>query len=490
MAVVNDTSFQGYLKTFFVDNKMLWKLDEYGMELLGLMPKDPTAVADTWKQPVTAAGVVGGSGDQLAARLNASTGIDVAFQGTNAVWKNAYHDAYIDDKTIKITRNDEGAFKKVLEFKMDGLRQQFLQATDYQLYRDESGGHAQFATGTIGGSATISFNGVSSVMTVQTASFTAQTAGGMQFMKPGMVIVLGDGSGSFVPGVGAGNAVGTYTAAGTYANILGPAGTSTAPAGGLAGSGGSALRVLAVDSVNNQIITDYQGIAIGCVQVPGVTTNESASGSACYIQGNQNATIAGLASWAPLDSATRQSTFKGVNRQQEPRALGGIQVPSAAGGSLEELAIQIVSDARQYGANPAGVFMHYKQHANLIKELGSKVEFVRMPGQTFGKVTQPGSGRKGAAGKTSAVFGFEALKLAVGGRPIAVYGTAACQSNVLWCVEFESLKFTSTGMWPQPRDEDGLKLLRQLDTSYIFELLGYGELLCAAPGHLANSVLF
>ena len=46
MATVNDTSFQAYLKTFFVDNKMLWKLDEYGMELLGLMPKDPTASAD------------------------------------------------------------------------------------------------------------------------------------------------------------------------------------------------------------------------------------------------------------------------------------------------------------------------------------------------------------------------------------------------------------------------------------------------------------
>lgn len=482
MATVNDTSFQAYLKTFFVDNKMLWKLDEYGMELLGLMPKDPTAAADTWKQPVTAAGIVGGSGDQLAARLNASTGLDVAFGGTNATWKNAYHDAYIDDKTIKVTRNDEGAFKKVLEFKMDGLRQQFLQATDFQLYRDEAGAMGQLLTGTIGGTVVTTFNGASVTITCQTGSFTPQTVGAMQFLKPGMVIVVGDGSGSFVGGGGA------------TSTILGPTQVgTTAPAGGLAGTAGGALRVISVDSVGNSFVTDYQGIALGAQNGGNslgnpTTAGGSTSGSAVYVQGNQNATIAGLASWAPLDVSIARASFKGVDRSQEVRALGGIRISANQGGSIQETVIQLVSDARQYGANPQGVFMHYKNHAALIKSLGSSVEFVRMPGQTFG--TSAKAGAKAKTGRTSSVFGFEALKVAVGGRPVPVYGTAACQSNVIWGVEFDSLKFTSTGMFPQPRDEDGLKLLRQLDTSYIFELLGYGELLCAAPGHQANCVLF
>ena len=415
---VSMTTFDAYLKEWYIDKGNLYKMDDYGNELLGLMPKASDAEGDNWNVAVEAAGVVGDSALHADATAYATAGTDVKFMG---LWKDRFASVFMEDKVLELSKSTKGAIVTATG-KMDSLRKQFLESTNIQLFRDEGGSVGQLLN--------LSAGSTSAVASQSSGSLTDATKSMAQFLKKGTTLVVGTTS----------------------------AGTSLR-------GGGTGTKVI-VTNVNAVAGTFEVTLTTGVGDWPAST----ATTDYIFKAGDPGFALAGLASWIPETETAAATTFKSCNRAADVRALGGIRV-DATGLTVEESVIQAVSDARQFGANPDAIFVHPKKHAQLIKELSGRISFQRTSGRDF------------ITGKKTDAFGFSGLEVAVGGRPVLVYSDAACQSTLGWCLETKTLKFHTAGAWPHVRDKDGLKMLRQTDQNYKFELLGYGELLCFAPGH-------
>lgn len=413
---VTTTTFDAYLKEWYLDRGNLYKMDEYSNQLYKAIPKKTDASGDSYVIPVEVNAPVGDSADYTSARAAASAGKDIKFVGT---WKERSAVVALEHKVLKLSRNDRGSSKSA-EKKMESLRKQYMESTNLQLFGDEGGSVARLGT-----LADVSATG----------SLNDATKSRGQFLKVGMGIVTGPNED-----------------------------------GSSLRDSGSPKYVKTIDPINGTI-------TIATTQAATAGSNWPASTAATdYIfkYGDADASLTGLKDWIPTTAPTAGESFKSVDRSVDARALAGIRV-DATGMQIEEALIQGVSDARQFGAETDLVVVHPKKMADLVKSLGGRATYAQVPG------VDP------RTGKRSANIGFTALTVSVNGGPVNVVADAACQSTLGWVLDLKTFCLETADAWPHIRDFDGVKLLRQTDTSYIFELMGIGDLLCYAPGH--NAVL-
>jgi hypothetical protein len=204
-----------------------------------------------------------------------------------------------------------------------------------------------------------------------------------------------------------------------------------------------------------------------------VTTITSiADGDSIFIKGDRedSATptrrkIAGLEDWCPQTAPT-STTFFGVDRTVDTR-LGGCRLDSTSPVlNLEEALIDGATLVNREGGNPDYAFMNPKKVGDLIKLLGSKVQYVDV---NVGKI------------------GFRALEVHLPTGTIKVIGDRFCPVDRAFLLQMDTWFLGSLGGLPRILDHDGRQSVRQSSDDGIEIRVGYyGNLVCKAPGWNCN----
>ena len=463
---VTMTTFDALLKNIYVDKKNLWVMDAFKNTLLTSVTKRTDATGKNWNQPVIDTSVAGQAAQYAQARANATAGQDYVFQG---LWKEKYGALFLDEKAIRMSISKEGAIDAVLANKIDSVRRIFNQSTEYQMFRDEGGSVGIGVTGSIynttsntGFTVTLSTNTgipasqyikINDILDYSSFLNGSNLTGSVtvtQINVNGTFVVTGS-----TPG-GAGGSTANYTqaTAGTsYSNFM----TALSNAGGQTGAG-------------FPVYLFKQGDAQGST----TTTQATSVGGPATAQ-YAGIPLAGLASWIPATDPGSSDSFKGIGRYVDPRGLGGIRI-AASQEKLTEAYMDGVAAAGRFGGEPDLVLTHTNTYIKLSKELQGQQRYAEgsFKGRPAGGAYTKGMGSK---------FAFKTLTVAnpVGGD-LQIAPAWACQTALSWVLTTKHFTLWTNGPWPDLRGRDGLTLLRQSDTSYIYELLGYGELICAAPG--------
>lgn len=420
---INMTEFDAYLKETYLDEKYLYQMDEYGNELLKLVPKKTDASGDTWTVPIGQSSPVGDSATYASSLAAYSAGADKKFYGT---WKDRFAMIALQDKVLTMSRDKKGAVTSAVN-KMEQLRKQFLESTNLQLFGDAGGAIARLGTDTI------------LTDSLATGSLDSATKYRAQFIKEDMALVVGP-------------------------NKDGSSLRSSTP-----------VYVTSVDARNGKFTIDAAqgGGTAGGGDWPASTANTDY----VFKYGDAAASLLGLEAWIPTSDPTVGAEFKGVVRSNDFRALSGIRIDASAK-TVEEGLIDAVWEVRQYGSTADAIVVHPKRAGQLIKELAGRSSYERVSKVGVDLAT----GKKG----TKAMVGYKAIVIETEAGPLTIVTDSACQYQYGWVLDTKTLCFETAEAWPHVRDKDGLKMLRQANENYIFELLGYGEFLCYAPGKNAN----
>lgn len=321
-APVDNTAFLAFLKKYYIGKRALYQLDSYKTPLIGMIKKDLGAGGSTWEQTVGVTNVVGGSAVYANSYNNSSTGVDKVFSGN---YKKRFADVKVQDFTIKSTRNADGGIEKVLKRKIDGLKDEFIQTINFQMYRDEGGSVCQLAATT--GSATYT--------TALVATDT--TKAGVQFIKPLRTLNVGP------------NLDGTF------------------------------LR--SAVGVPYQLQVSSRNVTAGTMSVTlGAGLSQMSGSDYLFEDGTAAGAIAGLRSWCPLTDTLAATTFKTVDRSIDVNGLGGIRV-AGVGETIEETLNDAVSLHRQLGGDPDAVLIHPKRMAQLKKEMSGRLIWMETKGK-------------------------------------------------------------------------------------------------------------
>lgn len=418
IATVTMTTFDGFLKQYYIDGKNLIIADAYENKLLTAIPKAANASGKTWNVGVPLEQVGGTAGNYAVAKANTTAGTDVDFSGK---WKERYAFASLDDKVISLSRTSDGAFEPALTSKIASCRANFMAGVNYQLFRPESGDIGRLAS--FGGNPTVA-TGTLSTNTMIPASQRLKVNSRLQFSSA------------------RGGAVraGTWTVANIQDNgVVGLQCTSGSDA---------------------PVAGDY-------IYFHGDAQDAATSA-------NTTGSLAGLESWVPTNQTDASADFKGVSRGLYGAVAQGVRIDATGKRPSEALALAGIT-ARRVGAQMSQIYMHPTRFYELTSELQGQQRYQTVAGKTTVKLTKREAER----------FGFQALVLANGGGDVTIVDDWACQYGNSWGLEMKSWTLRTEGAFPRNRGvgTDGLQMLRSTDTSYLFEILGYGELLCYAPGH-------
>lgn len=164
------------------------------------------------------------------------------------------------------------------------------------------------------------------------------------------------------------------------------------------------------------------------------------AGDYLFQQGDMSASRlkpTGLAGWGPT-TAPSATAFFGVNRTTDSR-LSFVRHTGTAS-SLEENLIDLSYKVAENGGMPDTVLMNYRRKASLIKQLGSKVQYIE---RKVGDI------------------GFKAVLVhGAANTDLEVYADQFCQNDRFYEVELGQCLLVSAGMAPRIWADDGQQWLR------------------------------
>jgi len=179
--------------------------------------------------------------------------------------------------------------------------------------------------------------------------------------------------------------------------------------------------------------------------------------------------LRGFAGWLPESAPTSGDSWFGQDRSYDPQRLAGQRLDGSSYGSMEEALIDAVSIASERGASPDLAIMHPKQYRQLLKDLGSKVQYTMVPAQSL----------KGPVAGVS----FKAVEVHGDRGPVAVVSDPWCQSDDCWILQSDSVFLASAGECPHILADDGNKYLRVYNAdTYEVRVGAYAQLAFEAPG--------
>lgn len=152
--------------------------------------------------------------------------------------------------------------------------------------------------------------------------------------------------------------------------------------------------------------------------------------------------VTGLAGWGPT-SAPSSTSFFGVDRTIDSR-LSFVRHTGTAS-SLEENLIDLSYKVAENGGMPDTVLMNYRRKASLIKQLGSKVQYIE---RKVGNI------------------GFKAVLVhGAANTDLEVYADQFCQNDRFYEIELGQCVLVSAGMAPRIWADDGQQWLRTSSTA-------------------------
>ena len=182
-----------------------------------------------------------------------------------------------------------------------------------------------------------------------------------------------------------------------------------------------------------------------------------------FIEGDYDSKMKGLAGWLPAVAPTSGDNWFGVDRSQDVTRLAGWR------GDLSSLPIEEALIEGGYligrdGGKVDHVFMSFDKYADLIKSLGSKVQFVDLMAKDAG-------------------IGFQGVKVNVGKSIATVIPDRNCPSDKMYMLQLDTWKLSSLEGMPMILDMDGLKSLRVSNADALEIRVGYyANVYCQVPG--------
>jgi hypothetical protein len=224
--------------------------------------------------------------------------------------------------------------------------------------------------------------------------------------------------------------------------------------------GGGSLRagsavISAVDRINGIITLATAGIT-------GLAGNDF-----IFVAGDYDAALKGLSAWLPYDDrATKLSgSFFGVTRSADATRLGGLVFDGTAL-PIEEALISAASLVGREGGSPDYAFMNFADWSNLVKALGSKVQY-----------DQVKAGADGA-------IGFTALMVNGPRGVIKCLPDVNCPKGSVFLLQLNTWQLASLKKAVNLFDTDGLRMLRSSSADSLqIRCFSYSQLGCSAPGY-------
>lgn len=192
-------------------------------------------------------------------------------------------------------------------------------------------------------------------------------------------------------------------------------------------------------------------------------------GDAYADNSNTKVCISGLDAWVPDSSGGAPGALFGVTRSADSRLYGNTHDGSAQ--TIEEALIDAQSVAAAEGGSPDCALLNHVQYRNMIKELGSKVNY---------NLEKSSSGGKGKG----AQVGFRSVVVEGDEGPISVIAANKCQAEIGWVLQKDTWILATLGRPTKFLNLDGNKILRVTDDDQYEVRCGFrGNLGCYAPAY-------
>lgn len=191
-----------------------------------------------------------------------------------------------------------------------------------------------------------------------------------------------------------------------------------------------------------------------------------ASADFIFVAGDYDKAIKGLDAWLPYsDRATKlAASFFGVTRSADATRLGGLYLDGTAL-PIEEAFINAAALVGREGGRPDHAFMNYVDWGNLVKALGSKVQYADI--------------KAGADG----ALGFQGIVVNGPTGMIKVLPDVNCPKGDVYIVQMNTWKLNSLKLAVNLFDSDGLRMLRSSSSDSLqIRCFSYAQVGCAAPG--------
>jgi len=314
--------------------------------------------------------------------------------------------ASIKGQTIKATKGDANALVDAITSEMDSAIMTASESAKVNIYGNGGGSRGKISTGS----------------TVASATITLATIADIVKFEKGMFVQLASTDGT------------SGSVRGGHVQITG----IDRDLGTLTTSGGN-----------------------WSTQIPGASTSDF-----IIREGDFGVMLSGFAAWCPA-SAPSATGFFGVDRTPDVTRLGGIRF-AALGVPQDEVLIEAAARAVREGANPDVCFLNNLDFSPLVKQLGTKREYV-------------------SADSTLAGLGYRAIEVETEAGPIKLVPDVYCPKGTFFMMQMDTWEFASIDEVPHILDLDGNRFLREAGAdAYQIRIGYYGNIGCYAPGWNVN----
>jgi hypothetical protein len=402
-------TFDAALKELYTKDKVE-KLVYSNFPFLSLVPKNTDFYGDNYVVPVYYGNPQGRSSTFTRAqasglRDNSKT---VKFSLNRA---RDYGIVTIDNETMEASANDKGAFLKARETEIDGIISSLSQSVATQLVGSGWGNIGQvgsFAT------TTITLSNVNDVVNFEVGQELVLSAA----LSTGNIRAVGTSTnGLFVTGVNRDTGVLTFG--------------------------------FNVNDATNGIPTIANSDFIA------MRGDRDEAGTPSILR------MVGLEAWLPFTAPT-STLFLGVDRTRDVTRLGGMRRDVSAL-PIEEALLDGAAYAAREGAKPDYYFINPMRYVDLVKALGSKVQYVDV--------------------QASESIGFRGLTVQAPMGEMKIVSDPTIPMNRCYGLTLSTWELKSLGELIKPLNSDGLQMLRMSNRDGVEVRYGYySNLACHAPG--------
>jgi len=398
---LNLTNFAPILKTLYKPSKVQ-NLVYKSNPLFASLPKQTDFFGDSRKVPLIYGNPQGRSATFATAQGNKGNTASIAF---NITRNKDYQILGIDGETLKASSNDAGAFLAARKTEIDGGFKNITNAIDVDLFGNGSGVRGRLAAAQ---------NVALSVVTLSEVSDIVKFEVGMQLQA------------------------------------------STANGGGSVKAG--SMFIISIDRTAGTFVVS--STAGGAATAISTCIATAAASDYIFAAGDYDQKIKGLQAWLPYGGPSATAFF-GVDRTVDSQRLGGVTADLSAL-PIEEALIEAGAQMGRVGAQVDRVWMSIGKMADLIKSLGSKVQYVDAE---FGSV------------------GFKGVRVHLDDSVVEVYSERNCPKDSMFLLQSDTWLLHSLGEAPGILNLDTLEALREPTSDGIEIRIGYyAQLACNAPG--------
>ncbi len=366
----------------------------------GMLKKDEQMGGASWRVTVNY-GRSQGSADFTTALANITSDDDAGFTVTRA---RDYHVCTVSSEAIAATKGDANALMGALEKSQESGMISFNRSVSQALYRNGGGARGRLTAASNPGTASVTLRNPEDSVPFEINMYIASSAA--------------DGTSGAVR-------VGSEKLAGVNRRT----------------------GVLTSTSANWNVVTTAM-----------------AASDFLFRAGDFSALLKGLQAWLPASDPTSGDSFFGIDRSVDPMRLAGVRFIASSGAAKEDTIIDCASLLGREGGMPDHVLVNPADRADMIKNLGSKAQYVKVNSQ-------------------EATIGYKALQLDGDKGPIAILSDANCPKGTFFMQQLDTWTLGSLGAVPHFAEDDGTVVRRQASADGVeWRLRMYGQLFTDAPG--------